>query len=130
MKIIESELHWTNYGGKHYESIFTRFYQAYILPRKFGFDKRKAHLSTLICSGQITREQALDELTKEPCPSNILAEDKAYVLKKFGLSENEFDRLMALPPKTHKDYPSFDFLFNGGYRTGILRFVKRMALGT
>ncbi len=64
MKLIEKELGWKYYGVKHYESIFTRFYQGYILPRKFKIDKRRAHLSTLICSGQITREEALEELKK------------------------------------------------------------------
>src|SRR5688572_29325945 len=58
---IMAKLDWRDYGGKHYESVFTRFYQGYILPKKFGIDKRKAHLTNLICCGQITREQALQE---------------------------------------------------------------------
>src|SRR5882757_6727466 len=61
-ELITRELDWRDYGGKHYESIFTKFYQAYILPEKFKIDKRKAHLSTLICSGQLSREEALKEL--------------------------------------------------------------------
>ncbi|MFM9909063.1 MAG: N-acetyl sugar amidotransferase, partial [Chitinophagaceae bacterium] len=63
-KFITKELDWRDYGGKHYESIFTKFYQAYILPQKFKIDKRKAHLSTLICAGQLTRDEALLELEK------------------------------------------------------------------
>ena len=63
-EIIQKELGWRDYGGKHYESQFTKFYQAYILPEKFHIDKRKAHLSTLICSGQMTRTEALQELEK------------------------------------------------------------------
>jgi N-acetyl sugar amidotransferase len=61
-KIITEELDWQDYGGKHFESIYTRFYQGYILPQKFGFDKRKMHLSSLICAGELTREDALKEL--------------------------------------------------------------------
>src|SRR5580698_9252449 len=61
-ELIKKELDWRDYGGKHYESMFTKFYQAYILPEKFHIDKRKAHLSTLVCSGQITKEEALREL--------------------------------------------------------------------
>jgi N-acetyl sugar amidotransferase len=106
-KIAEEKLGWESYGRKHYESVFTRFYQAYILPRKFGVDKRKAHLSSLILCGQITREQALEELKKEIYPKELFAEDKAYVLKKLGFSEEEFEKIMALPVKQHTDYPSY-----------------------
>ena len=66
MQTLERELGWKYYGWKHYESIYTRFYQGYILPKKFGYDKRKSHLSSLICSGEMTREEALEELKKEP----------------------------------------------------------------
>lgn len=96
-KLIQEKLEWKDYGGKHYESIFTRFYQGYILPRKFGVDKRKAHLSNLICSGQITREQALEEL-KAPCyDAEQCAIDKEYVLKKLGFSDEYFEELMNMP---------------------------------
>lgn len=111
--IITRELGWKDYGGKHYESIFTRFYQAYYLPVKFGIDKRKAHLSTLICSGQITREDALEEMKKDAYDPKLLAEDKSYVLKKLGWTEQEFEDIMNLPPKSHKDYPSY---FNRHYK--------------
>ncbi|MBK7818323.1 MAG: hypothetical protein IPJ60_12875 [Sphingobacteriaceae bacterium] len=89
------ELNWTPYPGKHYESIFTRFYQGYILLKKFNVDKRKAHLSSLICSGQITRAEALNELKLPPYPTELQMEDRNYVIKKWGLTEVEFDRIMA-----------------------------------
>lgn len=104
---IIKELNWKDYGGKHYESIFTRFYQSYILPKKFKIDKRKAHLSTLICSGQITRDEALYEIKKEIFPADKQKEDKEYVTKKLGLSENQFEDIMNLPVKQHTDYPSY-----------------------
>ncbi|HRJ76743.1 MAG TPA: N-acetyl sugar amidotransferase, partial [Anaerolineales bacterium] len=82
MKILENELGWRYYGGKHYESIYTRFYQGYILPEKFGYDKRRCHLSSLICSGEITREQALKELEKPTYSPIMQEEDREYVVKK------------------------------------------------
>jgi N-acetyl sugar amidotransferase len=113
-KIIQDKFGWEDYGGKHYESIFTKFYQAYILPTKFGIDKRKAHFSTLICSGQITREEALKELDKPLYKKKELDEDQDYVLKKLGLSEKEFDYLMKLPIKKHQEYgvQKDDFIYS------------------
>jgi N-acetyl sugar amidotransferase len=106
MELLEKELDWKYYGGKHYESIYTRFYQGHILPRKFGIDKRKAHLSTLIFSGQMSREQALEELKKPIYPEGMEEEDKAFVLKKLNLSQEAFEAIMKAPPKTYRDYPN------------------------
>jgi len=105
-EVIKRELGWRDYGGKHYESIFTKFYQAYILPEKFRIDKRKAHLSTLICSGQMSREEALAELEQPLYNPMELKADKEYVEKKLGLSEEEFEKIMHLPVKRHQDYKS------------------------
>ncbi len=104
-KIITEKLGWRDYGGKHYESIFTRFYQGYILPTKFGIDKRKAHLSNLINSKQITREEALQELRTPTYPDELRKSDYQFVLKKLGLSDEEFQEIMHLPMKQHSDYP-------------------------
>jgi N-acetyl sugar amidotransferase len=98
---MKKELDWKDYGGKHYESIFTRFYQGYILVEKFGIDKRKMHFSSLICSGQMTREQALEKLKQPPYDKQLLAEDREYVLKKFGLTETEFEKIMKQKPVPH-----------------------------
>jgi N-acetyl sugar amidotransferase len=113
---ISRELGWTEYGGKHYESLYTRFFQGWILPRKFGFDKRRAHLSNQVLSGRKTREAALAALEKDPYPSAALAEyDRAYVFRKLEISESEFDRILALPPRRYQDYPN---MANApGYRT-------------
>ena len=111
MRTLETELDWKYYGGKHYESTFTKFYQAHVLPRKFGIDKRRAHLSNLICSGQITREQALAELGKAIYPPAELAADREYVTKKLGFSIEEFEEIMHQPPRSHLDYPN-DFELN------------------
>ena len=104
-QLIASELGWRDYGVKHGESVFTRFYQGYILPTKFGVDKRKAHLSNLVCSGQMTRDEALSEMEKPVYDPELLRADREFVLKKLGFSEAEFDRLMREPPRSHLDYP-------------------------
>ncbi len=106
-RLITDELGWKDYGGKHYESIFTRFYQGYILPVKFNVDKRKAHLSSLICSGQITRQAALEELKKDIYDPAQLKIDKEFVIKKFGLTPDEFENLMSRPVRSHLDFSSY-----------------------
>ena len=110
-KVLHKEFGWEDYGGKHYESIFTKFYQSYILPTKFDVDKRKAHLSTLICSGQITREEALKELGKPLYNKEELKHDKDYVLKKLGLSEKEFEDLKKLPIKKPQEYGTDEWFY-------------------
>ena len=100
-----AELGWRDYGGKHYESVFTRFYQGYILPTKFKIDKRRAHLATLICSKQLTREEAIIELTKPIYNSDLLRQDYDFVVKKLGLSTVEFEKIMNAPPIAHTEYP-------------------------
>ncbi len=102
---LKLQLGWRDYGGKHYESVFTRFYQGYILPRKFGIDKRKAHLSNLICSGQLTREQALAELAQPIYDEALLRSDFDFVIKKLGISNAEFEAIMKLPARSHSDFP-------------------------
>src|SRR5207248_815022 len=103
-EIIMKELAWRDYGGKHYESTFTKFYQAYILPTKFKVDKRKPHLSNLICSGQITKEEALKELEKPLYNEEELRQDYEYVLKKFNLTKDQFERIMQQPIRKHSDF--------------------------
>lgn len=105
------ELGWQDYGGKHYESIFTRFFHAFYLPVKFGYDLRKSYLSALVCSGQISRDEALEEIGKPPAPIEMLEQDRDYVIKKLGLSENEFESILKAPNKTYADYPNNESLW-------------------
>lgn len=111
-QLLQKELGWKDYGGKHYESIWTRFYQGYILPVKFGVDKRKAHLSTLICSGQMTREQALEEMKNPPYEESQLKIDKEFVLKKLELTEEAFNTIMREPIRSHRDFETEGSFFN------------------
>ena len=111
-KIIEAELGWRDYGGKHYESVWTRFFQGYYLPKKFGYDKRRAHYSSMICSGLLTRDQALNMMDEPIYPTELLKSDMSFVVKKFGLTINEFNHLLEEPPKKATEYPSNYFLFH------------------
>ena len=106
-KIITEKLNWKDYGGKHYESIYTKFFQGYILPQKFGYDKRKMHLSSLICAGVINRAEALKELEQPPYPIQEQLDDREYLIKKFNITPEEFEEIMNRPCKTYYDYPSY-----------------------
>ena len=101
---IISELGWRDYGGKHYESVFTRFYQGYILPEKFGVDKRKAHLTNLIFCGQLSKEDAKLELAQPMYDEGVLREDFQFVLKKLGFSESSFYQYIDAPEVAHEYY--------------------------
>jgi N-acetyl sugar amidotransferase len=101
---IASQLTWRDYGGKHHESIFTRFYQGYILPRKFHIDKRKPHLSNLIFASQLTKPEALKELMAPPYREELQVEDKEYVAKKLGFTNKEFEAVLNLPNREHNTF--------------------------
>ena len=121
MRLLEEQLGWQYYGGKHYESIYTRFYQAYVLPRKFNIDKRKAHFSSLICSGQMTRDEALDLMREPVYPQHLLEQDREYALKKLGLTASQFDDIMAAPTKTFLAYRT---------RHGFFEWAKKLVNST
>jgi N-acetyl sugar amidotransferase len=97
---------WRDYGGKHCESRFTKFYQELYLPRKFGFDKRRLHLSSLIVSGQLTRDAALEELAQPIASPDQARRDLKFVAKKLGLSVDELNRMIDSPAVNHLAYPN------------------------
>lgn len=109
--VLKKEYDWEYYGGKHYESTFTKFYQAYVLPKKFGYDKRRVHLSALIRNGELSREDAIKELEKPAYDETELRVDREFVLKKLDFTEKEFDTIMEQTPKEHLDYPSDEWMF-------------------
>lgn len=106
IEFMKKELGWVSYGGKHHESLYTRFYQGYILPRKFGADKRRPHLSCLINDGRITRDEALREIQQPAIDESRIEQERDFVIKKLGLSPAEFEAIMASPPKRFFDFPS------------------------
>lgn len=115
--LLEKELDWKNYGGKHHESRYTRIVQSYILPVKFNIDYRKSTSSTQICAGEITREQAIKELEPKPYNEKQVGEDKEYLCKKLGITLIDFDNMIKSPPKTHNDYPNNKKLLAFVYNT-------------
>jgi N-acetyl sugar amidotransferase len=123
--LLERELSWRPYAFKHGESLFTRFFQRYYLPSKFGFDKRKPHLANLILSGQMTREEALQEMNAPLYYPEDLVQDKSYVAKKLGLTSADLEQLLQLPPRADNDYPNSAWVQQRLPR--IVAFAKRVA---
>jgi N-acetyl sugar amidotransferase len=124
-QVLLDKLKWRDYGGKHYESIFTRFFQAYLLPQKFNMDKRRPHHSTLILSGQLTREEALNEMEGTPYSAELQQSDQEYIIKKLGFTESEFQEIMDAPPKSYTDFPNTHDLWQTF--APIVSYAKRKA---
>ena len=106
-KILEEKFDWQDYGGHHYESIYTRFVYSTYLPVKYGIDKRMISLSAQTRSGVIKREDALREFSEPPISVERRKSDIEYIEKKLELSEEDFEYIMNLPPKAFTDYPSY-----------------------
>ena len=103
--LLEKELKWKYYGGHHHESVYTEFFQSYLLPKKFNVDKRKTENSALIRSSQLTRENALKEIESDAYAYNKEIVD--YTIRKLGLSEEEFKKIYSQEIKSFLDYPSY-----------------------
>ena len=103
---LAGEFGWREYGGKHHESGFTKFYQGVILPRKFGIDKRRVHLSDRIRNGELTRDEALRIIARPLYAPDELRRESDYVRKKLGFNEAEWDAIMTSPPRSHRDFAS------------------------
>ena len=120
---LSEALGWRDYGGKHHESIFTRFYQARILPDKFGIDKRKAHYASLVLSGTMTRAQALLALSEPAYDPALMQRDESFVLKKLGFSPGEFNEILKRPPVPHAAYPTY-FKRHYAYHAKLVRILS------
>ncbi|KAB7628245.1 N-acetyl sugar amidotransferase [Alkalilimnicola sp. S0819] len=120
---------WQEYAHKHYESRFTRFYEGYWLPTKFGYDKRRAHFSSLILTGQMTREEALTRIAKPAYEAADVAQDFEYIATKLGISVDELQALQNGPNKSYRDYKNSMGLIDLGTKvlraTGIQKTVIR-----
>lgn len=116
MSVLEQELHWKNYGGKHYESVYTGFVQSYILPEKFGIDYRKATFSTQICAAEISRDEAVEMLKSKPYNIEKIQIEKEYICKKLEISTEQFEEILKLPVKSFKDYPNNEKLLKYLYK--------------
>lgn len=103
-KLLQDKFGWESFQHKHHESRFTRFYEDYWLPRKFGYEKRRAHFSSLILTGQMSREEALDRISLPELPEEFLQKEFEYVANKLDLSRQELQDIFDGPNKTYKDY--------------------------
>lgn len=110
-------------GGKHYESVFTRFFQAYYLPHRYNFDKRKSHLSSLIVTNQITREKALIMLQEPLYDEDQMQRDIEYILDKMGISRKQFEEIMNLPPDYYQTFRTSRWIKCQRYATKFRRFL-------
>jgi len=106
IKELHDKFGWERYKNKHFENVFTRFYEGYWLPEKFGYDKRRAHFSSLIVTGQLTREEAMEKLKEPPYPVEEAMLDMELVANKLGITRAEFEDLMKGENKTYRDYKS------------------------
>jgi N-acetyl sugar amidotransferase len=106
--LLQDSLGWRDYGGKHFENIYTRWYQGVYLPVKFGYDKRRSHLSSRICSGELTRDFALAELQKPTYAEQLQADDTTYVAKKLGIAREALEAMIAAPPRRFSDFASYE----------------------
>ena len=122
-KFLHEKYGWTKYENKHYENVFTRFFEGYYLPHKFGFDTRKNVYSTQILAGTMTREEALEQLKKQPYDDDLMQEDKEYIAKKLGISAEEFQTIIDGPNKTPADYKNSMWLMKAG--SIVLRLTGR-----
>lgn len=121
MQELVDKFGWQKYAHKHYESRFTRFYEGYWLPTKFGYDKRRAHFSSLILTGQMSREEALEKIAKLAYDPDDLRQDFEYVATKLDLTVPELQAIMDGPNKTYKDYANAMSVIELG--TKVLRAV-------
>jgi aminotransferase len=118
---LEDKVGYKDYGKKHGESLFTRFFQNYLLPKRFGYDKRRPHLSSGIMSGQITRDEALQNLDQPLYKEADLLADTRYFNKKLRLATGELEELINLPLRYHSDYKNQTFMYE------FLRKLKNAA---
>ncbi len=103
-EVLKQEFHWVDYGGKHHESFFTKFFQGYILPNKFKIDKRILHYSCLIRNNEITKNEALEKMQFPFLETQKINEYKNFFLKKLSITNEEFETIMKEPPQKHSDY--------------------------
>lgn len=108
---------WENYGGKHHESKITAFWQSYAMPVKYNMDYRRTTFASQICSNQITREEALEELKTLSYNEAKIKEDKKYIAKKFEITEEELEKYLSNPPKTYVDFPNNKEFISFIYKT-------------
>lgn len=129
IKLLQKEYGWKAYPQKHFESRFTKFCEGYWLPVKFGYDTRKVQYSSLILTGQMTREEALERLKYPAYDPETIADEFKYIATKLNISEQELRSYLEEPNKSYKDYRNMDGIFVIGAKIlkaiGAERSIKR-----
>ena len=120
---------WKAYPQKHFESRFTRFFEGYWLPERFGYDTRKVQFSSLILTGQMTRAEALEKLKSPAYDPETIEHDFDFIARKLEISSDELRGYLTMPRKTYRDYKNHDQVFKLGARVlqviGAEKAVKR-----
>ena len=124
MELLSKKFDWQSYHQKHFESRFTRFYESYWLPKRFGYDVRKVQFSSLILTGQMTREEALEKLSKPPYNLSKIEQDFEFIANKLDITVETLKLYMTLPKKTYKDYKSQQAIYNISEKV-----LKKMGVG-
>lgn len=119
--LLEKEYGWQPYPQKHFESRFTRFYESYWLYERFGYDTRKVQFSSLILTGQMTREEALEKLQHPPYDEETIQHDFEFIATKLALTTEELNSYMDLPHKTYRDYRSQESIYSVG--ASVMRWL-------
>ncbi len=129
MQELVERFGWQRYPHKHYESRFTRFYEGFWLRKKFGYDKRRAHFSSLILTGQLSRAEALERIAQDPYSSEQVRQDFEYIATKLDISEAELQAMFDAPNKTYRDYANMMPVMDLGAKVfrllGLQRAVMR-----
>lgn len=125
MQLLVDEFGWQPYTQKHFESRFTKFYEGYWLPKRFGFDTRRVQYSSLILTGQMTRQEALEKLESPPYDEQTIGQDFAYVATKLGISVEELQGYMDAPKRSYRDYRSQYLIYAIGARLMRLWGLER-----
>ena len=114
IEILEEKYGWQRYPQKHFESRFTKFYESYWLPERFGYDTRKVQFSSLILTGQLSREEALNQLKLPSFDEATIQHDIEFIANKLNISTDELNQYLIMPKRTYKDYKSQDLLYTIG----------------
>lgn len=125
--LLETKFGWQRFQHKHHESRFTRFYEDYWLPQKFGYEKRRAHFSSLILTGQMTREEALDRISRPEMDEQFLRQEFEYVANKLDLTVSELQQIFEGKNKTYRDYKNKKWIIGLGTKVmALLGLEKRL----
>jgi N-acetyl sugar amidotransferase len=125
MNLLAEKFGWQKYAHKHYESRFTRFYEGYWLPKKFGYDKRRAHFSSVILTGQLSREEALEKISQPAYDEHQARMDMEFVSKKLQISVSDLQTLLEGENKSYTDYANRMGLINLGTQALRLLGIQR-----